>query len=190
MTFDDLAAELAGAPFALAAALAAEGEQLAEEGRGLAALNAAARVYGPRSGRGTLQASIRGRSAATAEAVAVEWTAGEAGTPAADYARAQELGATIRPVRARFLAIPTDRAARLGLTSIRDLAERRLVPRRGGGWLVLGRRGKACYSCSTPAPSRCQPNATLATPSMTWCASFPTASPSPACSGWSPQHEP
>jgi hypothetical protein len=152
MTFDDLAAELAGAPFALAAALAAEGEQLAEEGRGLGALNAAARVYGPRSGRGTLQASIRGRSAATAEAVAVEWTAGEAGTPAADYARAQELGATIRPVRARHLAIPTAQAVRLGLTSIRDLRERRLVPRRGGGWLVFGATGQGLLFILHPGP--------------------------------------
>jgi hypothetical protein len=152
MTFDDLAAELAGAPFALAAALAAEGEQLAEEGRGLGALNAAARVYGPRSGRGTLQASIRGRSAATAEAVAVEWTAGEQGTPAADYARAQELGATIRPVRARHLAIPTAQAVRLGLTSIRDLRERRLVPRRGGGWLVFGAAGQGLLFILHPGP--------------------------------------
>lgn len=152
MTFDDLAAELSGAPFALAAALSAEGEQLAEEGRGLGAMNAAARVYGPRSGRGTLQASIRGRSEATAETVAVEWTAGEAGTPAADYARAQELGAVIRPVRARHLAIPTAQAVRLGLTSIRDLRERRLVPRRGGGWLVFGADGQGLLFVLHPGP--------------------------------------
>ena len=152
MTFDDLAAELTAAPLALAAALEAEGDQLAEEGRGLGMMNAAARVYGPRSGRGTLQASIRGRSMATGEAVAVEWTAGEPGTPAADYARAQELGAVIRPVRARFLAIPTDLAIRSGLTSIRDLAERRLVPRRGGGWLVFGGNGQGLLFILHPGP--------------------------------------
>lgn len=141
MTFDDLAAELAEAPARMMAALGIVGEQLAEEGRGLGAANAAARVYGPRSGRGTLGDSIRARSEATAEAVEVVWTAGEAGTPAAAYARAQELGATIRPVRARYLAIPTDAAIRGGLVSIRQLQRPRFVPRRGGGWLVFGPLG-------------------------------------------------
>jgi hypothetical protein len=145
MTFAEMAAELGGAEAALPLALARAGAQLAEEGRGLGRDNAAARVYGPASGRGTLGDSVRGRSTATAEDVLVELTAGEAGTPAGDYARAQELGATIRPRRARFLAIPTAAAIRGGLRSIRDLAQPRWVPRRAGGWLVFGPGGDLLF---------------------------------------------
>lgn len=151
LTFADLAAEMAGASVALPLALARAGAQLAEEGRGLGRDNAAARVYGPASGRGTLGNSIRGRSTAGAEDVLVEWTAGEAGTPAADYARAQELGAVIRPRRARYLAIPTAAAIRGGLRSVRDLAEPRWVPRRAGGWLVFGPSGLLLFVL-TPGP--------------------------------------
>jgi hypothetical protein len=152
LTFAELAAELAAAPARMLAALGVVGEELAEEGRGLAVANAAARVYGPRSGRGTLGASVRARSAAGPEAVAVVWTAGEPGTPAAAYARAQELGATIRPVRARYLAIPTDAAIRGGLTSIRQLQRPRFVPRRGGGWLVFGADGQGLLFVLHPGP--------------------------------------
>lgn len=151
MTFAEMAAELAGAPVALPLALARAGAQLAEEGRGLGQANAAARVYSPASGRGTLGDSVRGRSEATAEDVLVELTAGEPGTPAADYARAQELGAVIRPRRARYLAIPTDAAIRGGLRSIRDLAQPRWVPRRAGGWLVFGPAGVLLFVL-TPGP--------------------------------------
>jgi hypothetical protein len=145
MTYTDLALELDASTVALPLALARIGAQLAEEGRGLGRDNAAARVYGPASGRGTLGDSVRGRSTAGAEDVLVELTAGEAGTPAAAYARAQELGATIRPRRARFLAIPTDAAIRGGLRSVRDLAEPRWVPRRAGGWLVFGPGGALLF---------------------------------------------
>ena len=117
MTFSEMAAELGGAEAALPLALARAGAQLAEEGRGLGRDNAAARVYGPASGRGTLGDSVRGRSTATAEDVLVELTAGEAGTPAGDYARAQELGATIRPRRAALY--PRPRTAPMGAASRR-----------------------------------------------------------------------
>jgi hypothetical protein len=145
LTVDQMAAELAASGVALPLALARVGAQLAEEGRGLGRDNAAARVYTAASGRGTLGDSVRGRSTASAEDVVVELTAGEAGTPAAAYARAQELGATIRPRRARFLSIPTDAAIRGGLRSVRDLAEPRWVPRRGGGWLVFGPGGALLF---------------------------------------------
>lgn len=145
LSYDDLAAELAAFGVALPLALARVGAQLAEEGRGLGRDNAAARVYTAASGRGTLGGSVRGRSTAGAEDVVVELTAGEAGTPAAAYARAQELGAVIRPRRARYLSIPTDAAIRGGLRSVRDLAEPRWVPRRAGGWLVFGPGGALLF---------------------------------------------
>jgi hypothetical protein len=142
MTVDEMLAELRGAETAWPRVLLAEATQLAEEGRGLGRDNAAARVYGPASGRGTLGDSVRGRAQAVAEGVTVELTVGEPGTPAAAYARAQELGArgayAIRPRRSRYLAIPTDAAVRGGLRSPRQVAEPEFRPRRGGGWLVFG----------------------------------------------------
>lgn len=141
MTVDEMLAELRGAETAWPRVLLAEATQLAEEGRGLGRDNAAARVYGPASGRGTLGDSVRGRAQAVAEGVTVELTVGEPGTPAAAYGRAQELGAVIRPRRARFLTIPTDTAIRGGIRSLRDVAEPQFRPRRGGGWLVFGPAG-------------------------------------------------
>ena len=155
LSYDDLAAELAASGVALPLALARVGAQLAEEGRGLGQANAAARVYTAASGRGTLGDSVRGRSTAGAEDVLVELTAGEAGTPAAAYARAQELGATIRPRRARFLSIPTDAAIRGGISSMRDVADPRWVPRRAGGWLVF--RGPVLLFVLHPGPIQLRP---------------------------------
>lgn len=159
LSYDDLAAELAASGVALPLALARVGAQLAEEGRGLGQANAAARVYTAASGRGTLGDSVRGRSTAGAEDVTVELTAGEAGTPAAAYARVQELGTQgrgIMPRRARFLSIPTDAAIRGGLSSVRDVAEPRWVPRRAGGWLVFGPGGQLLFVLH-PGPIQLQP---------------------------------
>jgi hypothetical protein len=125
-------------------------ELLAEELRGLAALNAASRVYTGRSGRGTLQRSLVGRVERGPEVVAVELVTGLPGSPAQDYARAQELGAVIRPVRAKFLAIPTSAATAGGITSPRQLQAPRWVRRRGGGWLVF--QGGALMFVLHPGP--------------------------------------
>ena len=76
MTVDEMLAELRGAETAWPRVLLAEATQLAEEGRGLGRDNAAARVYGPASGRGTLGDSVRGRAQAVAEGVTVELTVG------------------------------------------------------------------------------------------------------------------
>lgn len=158
LTIDQMAAELAASGVALPLALARVGAQLAEEGRGLGRDNAAARVYTAASGRGTLGDSVRGRSTAGAEDVVVELTAGEAGTPAAAYARVQELGTQgrgIMPRRARFLSIPTDAAIRGGISSVRDVADPRWVPRRAGGWLVF--RGPVLLFVLHPGPIQLQP---------------------------------
>lgn len=111
--------------------------ELAEVGRGLARDNAAARVYSLASGRGTLGESVRGWAETADGGWELVIEVGGRGTPAEDYARAQELGAVIRPVRARYLAIPTDEAIRGGVQSPRQLDRPRFVPRRGGGWLVF-----------------------------------------------------
>ncbi len=141
MTPEEMLQELQAAALGWPDRLLALASGLAEEGRGLGALLAAERVYTGRSGRGTLGRSIRGRATAGPSVVEVEWTAGEAGTPAADYARAQELGATIRPRRARFLAIPTSLATAGGLTSPREVQNPRWIPRKAGGWFVVGPAG-------------------------------------------------
>ena len=121
--------------------LATDPELIGEEMRGLAAINAASRVYSSRSGRGTLQRSLVSGVTRSPEVVEIALTTGLPGSPAEPYARAQELGAVIRPVRARFLAIPTDLATAGGLTSPRQVQDGRWVRRRGGGWLLFGRTG-------------------------------------------------
>jgi hypothetical protein len=147
VTPEEMLQELQAAALGWPDRLLALGAGLAEEGRGLGALLAAERVYTGRSGRGTLGRSIRGRATAGPSVVEVEWTAGEAGTPAADYARVQELGTAglpgggIRPRRGRFLAIPTALATAGGLTSPREVQNPRWIPRKAGGWFVVGPAG-------------------------------------------------
>jgi hypothetical protein len=65
----------------------------------------------------------------------------EAGVVALRFSDFPAPGGGIRPRRGRFLAIPTALATAGGLTSPREVQNPRWIPRKAGGWFVVGPAG-------------------------------------------------
>lgn len=144
-----VAAEYAAGPERLRARLQKGLLRVALQGEAAAKSNA---TTAPRVRAGTLRRAIRGRVELQGTVlVALTLSAGE-DSPAAAYASVQEKGATIRPRRGRFLAIPLGPALTASgvakVKSPREVADLRFQPLRGGamGMLVKDHKGRRARS--------------------------------------------